>query len=110
MDEIKKELMERLLSAYRGALEDGGIDKICQTLAERKARNVEDEGEQRAQLTFDLRNRIEINNDEFAIAADVKISEKNTLIFHAEETFSLSGQQELPLNGSAGAKAPEAKE
>lgn len=103
MDEMKKELMERLLSAYRGALEDGGIDKICQMLSDRKARNVEDEGEQRAQLTFDLRNRIEINNADFAISADLKISEKNTLTFHAEESFSLSGQQELPLDESDGA-------
>ena len=47
-------LIEELVKSYREALEDGGAEKVIDILRARKAANVEADGEQSAQLTFDL--------------------------------------------------------
>lgn len=107
MEDMKKTLMEELLDGFREALEDSGIDKICQILMERKKKNVEDKGEQSAQLTFDFRSRIEVANLEFSIDSEIRLNEKNVYIFKAQRNFSLDAEQgQLPL-GDGGQQVGE---
>lgn len=102
-------LIEELVKSYREALEDGGAEKVIDILKARKAANVEADGEQSAQLTFDLRTRIEMNNNEIAVDATLNLSEKTKFTFKGELTFTLNfEQQELPLNNAgAGEEADE---
>lgn len=102
-------LIEELVKSYREALEDGGAEKVIDILRARKAANVEADGEQSAQLTFDLRTRIEMNNNEIAVDATLNLSEKTKFTFKGESTFTLNfEQQELPLNNAgAGEEAGE---
>ncbi|AVM46686.1 hypothetical protein C5Q97_18995 [Victivallales bacterium CCUG 44730] len=102
-------LIEELVKSYREALEDGGAEKVIDILRARKAANVEADGEQSAQLTFDLRTRIEMNNNEIAVDATLNLSEKTKFTFKGESTFTLNfEQQELPLNNAgAGEEADE---
>ena len=102
-------LIEELVKSYREALEDGGAEKVIDILKARKAANVEADGEQSAQLTFDLRARIEMNNNEIAVDATLNLSEKTKFTFKGESTFTLNfEQQELPLNNAgAGEEADE---
>ena len=102
-------LIEELVKSYREALEDGGAEKVIDILKARKAANVEADGEQSAQLTFDLRTRIEMNNNEIAMEATLNLSEKTKFTFKGESLFTLNfEQQELPLNNAgAGEEADE---
>lgn len=102
-------LIEELVKSYREALEDGGAEKVIDILRARKAANVEADGEQSAQLTFDLRTRIEMNNNEIAMEATLNLSEKTKFTFKGESLFTLNfEQQELPLNNAgAGEEADE---
>lgn len=94
-------LIEELVKSYREALEDGGAEKVIDILKARKAANVEADGEQSAQLTFDLRTRIEMNNNEIAVDATLNLSEKTKFTFKGESLFTLNfEQQELPLNSA----------
>lgn len=74
-------LIEELVKSYCEALEDGGAEKVIDILKARKAANVEADGEQSAQLTFDLRTRIEMNNNEIAVDATLNLSEKTKFTF-----------------------------
>lgn len=102
-------LIEELVKSYREALEDGGAEKVIDILKARKAANVEADGEQSAQLTFDLRTRIEMNNNEISVDATLNLSEKTKFTFKGESLFTLNfEQQELPLNNAgAGEEADE---
>ena len=102
-------LIEELVKSYREALEDGGAEKVIDILKARKAANVEADGEQSAQLTFDLRTRIEMNNNEIAVDATLNLSEKTKFTFKGESLFTLNfEQQERPLNNAgAGEEADE---
>lgn len=94
-------LIEELVKSYREALEDGGAEKVIDILKARKAANVEADGEQSAQLTFDLRTRIEMNNNEITVDATLNLSEKTKFTFKGESLFTLNfEQQELPLNNA----------
>lgn len=105
---MQEMLIEELVKSYREALENGGADKIAEILKARKQANVEADGEQSAQLTFDLRTRIEMNNNEIAVEATLNLSEKTKFTFKGESLFTLNfEQQELPM--SAGNKAAAAK-
>ena len=102
-------LIEELVKSYREALEDGGAEKVIDILKARKAANVEADGEQSAQLTFDLHTRIEMNNNEISVDATLNLSEKTKFTFKGESLFTLNfEQQELPLNNAgAGEEADE---
>ena len=94
-------LIEELVKSYRETLEDGGAEKIIDILKARKAANVEADGEQSAQLTFDLRTRIEMNNNEIAVDATLNLSEKTKFTFKGESLFTLNFEQpDLPGTGA----------
>ncbi len=96
-------LIEELVKSYRETLEDGGAEKIIDILKARKAANVEADGEQSAQLTFDLRTRIEMNNNEIAVDATLNLSEKTKFTFKGESNFTLNFEQpDLPGTGGEG--------
>lgn len=110
MEAVRNEFLQHLEEAFRKALvDDGGLDQIIDTLMKRKAANVEARGEQSAQLTFDLRTRIEMNNNEIAMEATLNLSEKTKFTFKGESLFTLNfEQQELPMNNAgAGEEADE---
>ncbi len=98
MDDMITTLKARLIANFTEVLESGGAQKIADVLMARKNKNVEDDGEQSAQLTFDVRTKIEINNNDFSIVSDLKMVEKVAFTFRAEDNFSLDCEQgELQL-------------
>lgn len=99
METMKENLVVKLQDVFSDLLLSGGADKIAEVLDDRLKRNVEDGGEQSAQLTFDIRTRIDRVNNQFEIEANLKLAEKTVHSFRAEEAFNLDGDQlELPIN------------